>query len=110
MQDLDDAIDALEAAEAKERGAFASGGGREKILVGTVEQFFDRINVAAVKLSGRLAVGDIVEIGDDEEAIRQRVSSMQIDRADVVEAGEGDDVGIKVRCPVPVGSGVFVIR
>lgn len=111
MQDLDDAIDALETAEAKERGGLPGANATKgKMLVGTVEQFYDRLNVAAVKLNGKLSVGDIIEIGDEEEAIRQKVLSMQINREDVIEAYEGDDIGIKVRCAVPVGSQVFLVR
>lgn len=79
------------------------------ILVGTVDQFFDKINVAAVKLVSELKVGDIIEIGNEEEAIRQRVSSMQIDKEDVTGASEGSDVGIKVRYSVSVGSEVYKI-
>lgn len=81
----------------------------EKILVGTVEQFYNKINVAAVRLVSKLKVGDIIEIGDEEEAIRQRVSSMQIEREDVSEASEGSDVGIKLKYPVSVGSEVHRI-
>lgn len=81
-----------------------------KALVGTVDQFFDRINVAAIKLTSSLKVGDIIEIGNEEEAIRQRVTSMQINREDVPEAAEGDDIGIKVNHPVAVGSEVYKIE
>ena len=107
--DLDDAMESQEAWEAKEKRLSSRTGGRytNKELVGSVEQFFDRLNVAAIRLTGALKVGDIIEIGSEEEAIRQRVSSMQINRKDVDKAGDGDSVGIKVRCRVPEGSDVY---
>ncbi len=81
--------------------------GREH--VGTVKQFFGKIGVAAVKLIGSLDVGDIIEIGDDEDAIRQRIASMQIDNENVDSASAGDDVGIKLKHAVSVGSMVYKV-
>jgi translation elongation factor EF-1alpha len=107
MKDLEDAINSLEAWEAKESGASEVGKAPEKELVGTVEQFFERINVVAIKLNGTLKVGDVIEIGDDEEAVRQRISSMQINRENVEEAGEGDSVGIKLNYRVAEGREVY---
>lgn len=72
--------------EDRDRDREAHGRKNGRVLVGSVEKFFDRISVAAIKLAGDLKVGDIIEIGGDEEAIRQRISSMQIDRIDVEEA------------------------
>jgi translation initiation factor IF-2 len=111
MRDLDSAIENLEAWEAKERGtsnkAVKSQSGKTR--VGAVEQFFDRIGVVAITLSAGLKVGDIIEIGREDDAIRQRISSMQIHRKDVLEAYEGDSVGIKLKHPVDVGSDVYLI-
>lgn len=108
--DLDDVIASLEARESRYAQLPAAAADiKGRILIGTVEQFFGKINVVAVKLSGKLSVGDIIEIGTEEEAIRQRVSSMQIDRQDVQEADDGDSVGIKTKYRVPIGSGVYRI-
>ena len=80
-----------------------------KVLVGTVEHFFEKLKVAAVKLDKALQVGNIIEIGGEDEAIRQRVTGMQIDREDVSQASEGESVGIKVIHPVQKGSNVYRI-
>ena len=66
-----------------------------KELIGTVEQFFDKISVVAITLHGSLKVGDIIEIGTEDESVRQKVASMQIDKNYVEEASSGDSVGIK---------------
>jgi len=107
MNDLDSAINSLEAWEEKERGGPKQGAQSQKVLIGVVDQFFDRINVAALELKGTLKVGDIIEIGTDEEAIRQRVSSMQINRENIEVASQGDSVGIKLNHAVTVGSSVY---
>ncbi len=107
---IDDDVETVNRWEEKQHRAAAPDTARGRIQVGTVEQFFDRINVAAIKLTGSLKVGDVIEIGTTDEAIRQRVSSMQIDRKDVTGAGEGDDIGVKIKYKVPVGSDVYRIE
>lgn len=114
-QDLDDAMSSINEIEARdaanESGAqsTAQAAGTAKVEVGKVEYYFSNIGVVAIKLISHLKVGDLIEIGDDEEHIRQRVESMQIDRKDVAEAYEGDSVGIKTKYKVQVGSSVYRI-
>ena len=110
LEDIDDVVETLNAREARKADASRL---RElqsrqagKTRVGSVEAFFERIGVAAVALEGDLKVGDIVEIGTEDDAVRQRVSSMQIDRRDVLEAHAGDSVGIKLKYRVGRGSEV----
>ncbi len=103
-------MDVLNAMEERERGAHTHAREEsESVLVGKVEHFYDRINVVAVTLSGTLKVGDIIEIGNREDAIRQRVESMQINGKNVDEAKEGESVGIKVKHQVPAGSEVHIV-
>jgi putative protease len=80
-----------------------------RVLVGMVEHFYDRIDVAAIRLTGGIEVGDTIEIKNADETMRLRVSSMQINKADVESASEGDDVGIKVGGRVSAGSRVYLI-
>jgi hypothetical protein len=103
-----DVLNTLE--ERQKRTEQPSGGSTSKAQIGTVEGYYEKINVAALTLTDSLMVGDIIEIGNEEEAIRQRVSSMQIDRKDIIEASEGDSVGIKVIHPVPEGADVWKIQ
>ncbi len=111
---IDSLMGSLDEWEKKQRGEEQSADSgnsskQGKMHVGTVGQFFNKINVAAIKLVSDLKVGDIIEIGGEEEAVRQRIASMQIDRKEVEEASEGDDVGIKLKYQVPVGSEVYKI-
>ncbi len=82
---------------------------KKRVLVGKVEHFFHKINVAAIHLSGNLRVGDMIEIENDDETIRLQVSSMQIDKKNVEEGVVGDSVGIKVDKPVSSGSKVYIM-
>jgi hypothetical protein len=81
-----------------------------KQLVGRVAQFFDKIKVAAIELTGTLSVGDIIEIGSGIEAFTMVVSSMQINKESVESASVGDDIGIKVDNPVRVGASVYIVK
>jgi len=106
MDDLDNVMDVLDSMEARNKSA-SQPAARGRVEIGKVERFFDKLNVVAIKLTGALAVGDTIEIENEDYAIRQKVASMQIDRKDIVEAGEGDDVGIKLKVPVREGSSVY---
>ncbi len=109
MNDLDSAMDVLNAMEEKKSRESSPTEGRSsvKTFIGSIEHYYKNIGVVAIRLEGDLRVGDIIEIGDDEEAVRQKVSSMQIDRVDVDEAHSGDSIGIKTKCPVAEGCGVY---
>lgn len=109
-ESLDNAMDVLNAQEERERQESQARRGSTRIPIGRVEKFFEKIGVAAVKLDEPLMVGDLIEIGSEDDAIRQRVSSMQIEHKDVIEASGGDSVGIKLNYPVREGSKVYKIR
>jgi hypothetical protein len=81
-----------------------------KVLIGKVERFFSKINVAAIKLTGDIKLGDVLEIRDDSGAIKLTVLSMQIEKQDVGEASAGDSIGIKVDQPVNTNSDVYLIN
>jgi putative protease len=68
--------------------------------IGRVKDFFARVGVAGIDLSGKLKVGDTIHIHGHTTDITQVVDSMQVEHASVQEAGPGDSVGIKMvdRC------------
>ena len=67
-----------------------------KFEVGRVTSFFAHPVVAGVTLTARLTVGDELHIVGNTTDIRFVVDSMQIDNANVDEASQGEDIGIKV--------------
>lgn len=75
--------------------------------IGEVTHFFDRISVAVVKLTGRLAVGDRIHILGPHTDLVQQVNSMQIEHANVSEVDAGQEVAIKTDAPVRVHDKVY---
>lgn len=80
-----------------------------KVQLGQVTHYFDKINVAVVRLTkGDLKVGDDVEIVDaDGNTFSQKVKSMQIEHAQIDIAKAGDEFGLKVEKDVKAKSKVF---
>jgi putative protease len=80
------------------------------IKVGKVTHFFDKINVAAIKVNDEpIKIGDMIRIGEFGVGIEQKIDSMQMEHQEVVEAKIGDEVGIKVISAVKAGEEVYKI-
>lgn len=77
--------------------------------IGTVEDFYAKVSVAAFKLDDELALGDTIHIQGHTTNLTQKVASMQIDRKDVQRANPGDSVGIKVESRVRKGDMVYKV-
>jgi len=65
--------------------------------VGVVNDYFARIGVAGIDLTGTLRVGDTIRIKGHTTDLEQVVDSMQIEHQDVDEAHAGAAIGIKVK-------------
>jgi translation elongation factor EF-Tu-like GTPase len=72
----------------------------EEEEIGRVTDYFAKIGVAGIDLTGKLHAGDTIHIRGHTTDLEQVVESMQIEREQVEEAGAGDRIGIKVsdRC------------
>lgn len=79
------------------------------VKIGQVIHYFDKINVAIVKLNkGDLKIGDSVKLTDKEgKQFTQKVESMQIEHASIDIARAGDEFGLKVKKAIRPKSGVF---
>lgn len=75
--------------------------------VGKVTHWYDKINVAVVKLSGALAVGDRIKIRRGEDEFEESVSSMQLDHAEVGSGKKGQEVAIKLSAKTKEGATVL---
>lgn len=64
--------------------------------VGVVTHYFGHIGVAAIKLTGDLAVGDTIRIKGHTSDFTCRVDSMQVEHEKLQKAGAGQNIGIKV--------------
>jgi putative protease len=64
--------------------------------IGTVTHYFGHLNVAAVRLTEPLDVGDLIHIHGHTTDLIETVRSMEIDHRPVTHAEPGDDVAINV--------------
>ena len=66
--------------------------------IGVVTHYFSELSVAVIKLeTGTLRVGDNIHFRGHTTDFGQRVDSLQVNHAPVVEVGPSDDFGMKVR-------------
>jgi putative protease len=78
--------------------------------IGTVLDYFAKIGVLAFRVEEEgLKVGETIHIKGHTTDFSEKVTSMQIDRANIEEAKVGDDVGIKVKDRVRKGDAVYKV-
>jgi putative protease len=77
--------------------------------IGVISGYFSNVGVAAIKLSGKLKIGDRVHIKGNTTDFEEEVDSMQINGEHISQAGKGDHVGIKVQEKVRPNDLVFLI-
>ena len=80
---------------------------REMKLCGFCEGYFEKIDVAIIKLTSPLRVGDRIIFEKNNGLFEQSIDSMQIDRKEVRIAKTGSDIGMKVQLKPKVGGAVY---
>jgi hypothetical protein len=82
----------------------------EEKEMGRVTDYFAKINVAALEITGEgLQVGDTIHIKGHTTDLQQTIDSMQIEKNSVSLAKKGDKVGIKVKDRVRPQDTVFKV-
>ena len=81
----------------------------KRIKVGVITHYFDRIQVAVVRIDlGQIIKGDTITIqGNKTPEFQQKVDSMQVESVDVPIAKKGQLIGLKVKKLARVGDEVF---
>lgn len=82
---------------------------REMKVCGFCEGYFDKINVAIIKLTTTLRKGDQIIFEKNDGLFEQTVTSMQIDRKEISYARPGADIGMKVAMNPKVGAPVYKV-
>ena len=77
--------------------------------VGKITHYFDKIGVAVVELSDRLAVGDTIKISGHNQEFTMKVESMQVEHQQIQEAQKGQTIGMKVDQEVKEGDEVYKV-
>jgi len=82
---------------------------REMRECGSIVDFFEQIDVVAMSVNSRIAVGDRLIFETMDGLFEQALDSMQVDRKDVEVAYSGDDVGIKVKGKPRKGGRIYKV-
>ena len=82
----------------------------EKKPIGEVIHFFNKINVAVIKLDDELNVGDEISIEGATTNFTQKVDSMQVEHNNLEKAEKGMEIGMKVKDSVRKGDKVFRVE
>lgn len=80
---------------------------REWRACGICEGYFDKIDVAIVKVTSAIRIGDIIIFEKQDGLFEKEVKSMQIDRRDINLATTGSEIGMKVDIKPIIGSTVY---
>lgn len=78
--------------------------------IGVVSSYFSHVEVAAIKLSAKLKVGDKIHIKGSTTDFETEINEIQIERKPVKEAKKGDHIGIKVPEKVRPNDKVFLVK
>jgi len=78
--------------------------------IGVITHWFDKINVAVIKLNGSVKKGDKIKIRKGDTEFEETIDSMQIDHKNVDSAKKGDDVAIKLSEKTKEGAIVYLIK
>jgi translation elongation factor EF-1alpha len=77
--------------------------------VGVVKDYFAKIGVAGIDVTGKLKVGDTIHIKGHTTDFEQMVESIQIEHDQVEEVKAGDAIGIKVKERCRGGDAVYKV-
>jgi hypothetical protein len=78
--------------------------------IGVVTHYFPHVEAAVVKLTkGSLNVGDDIIIKGHTTDFKDKVSSMQLDHVPIINAGVGQEIGLKVKSKVRDSDTVYKI-
>ncbi|MCX6735268.1 MAG: hypothetical protein NTZ25_05180 [Candidatus Peregrinibacteria bacterium] len=82
---------------------------REMKTCGVCEGYYEKIEVAIIRVTSPLRVGDSIIFEKPEGLFEQEIKSMQIDRKDITLATTGSEIGLKVLQKPTVGSPVYKV-
>ncbi|OGO11134.1 MAG: hypothetical protein A2Y93_13065 [Chloroflexi bacterium RBG_13_68_17] len=76
-------------------------------LLGKVTHFYDKINVAVIRLDRTVKAGESVHFLGRNTDFQQAIDSMQVEHQAVTEGAPGTEVAVKVLQRVHAGDSVY---
>jgi len=77
--------------------------------IGKVIHYYDKAMVAVVKLSGKIALGDMIKVVRGDNEFEMKVESMQVEHKSVKSGKKGEEVAIKVSNPTKQGARIYKV-
>lgn len=78
--------------------------------VGKVVHWYDKINVAVIRLSGKLSVGDRIKVKRHDSEFEETISSMQLDHENISSGKKGQEIAVKFSNNGHDGAVVFKVE
>ena len=78
--------------------------------IGVVTHYYSKLEVAIVKFSKAVSVGDEAHFKGATTDFKEPIRSMQFDHMPIEKAKKGQEVGIKVKDKVREGDEVFAVE
>ena len=75
--------------------------------IGKVNHWYDKAQVAVVKLSGSLKVGDKIKVKKGDSEFEETVSSMQVNHVAVNSGKKGNEVAIHLSQKTKEGAVIY---
>ena len=81
-----------------------------KIKIGKVTHYYDKIGVAVIELSDKVAKGDRIKfVRGGEDLFEQAVDSIQVEHQEIESGKAGDTIGLKTESEVRNGAEVYKV-
>ena len=78
--------------------------------IGRVTNYFSKIGVAVIELTGSIKLGDGIRITGGGRDFQQQVASMQVEHQPIEEAGAGQEIAIKLDQKARPGDTVYKVE
>jgi len=78
--------------------------------IGVITHWFDKINVAVIKLKSSVKNGDTIKIKKGDTEFEETIDSMQIDHKNVSSAKKGEEVAIKLSEKTKEGAIIYSVK
>lgn len=75
--------------------------------IGEVTHYYEKIQVAIIKLASPIKVGDSIKFKHADSEFTQTVQSMELEHSKIDSAKKGTEVGLKVDQPVKEKTAIF---
>jgi putative protease len=78
--------------------------------IGRVTNYFSKIAVAVIELTGSIQLGDVIRVTGGDRDFQQQVASMQVEHQPIENAQAGQEIAIKLDEKARPGDTVYKVE